>query len=395
MQGKTERTAEGTVKVEARTALHRLAAGARFLAWPVICGVLFAVAVVQYQQLARLSSALPNPAAIALNETPAVASFADVIATAAPAVVSINATSVNVGSVERASPDKLNLYLEERASLGSGVIINEEGYILTNLHVVDTLFDAFNAQVTLLDGRQTPATVIAWDEARDLAVLHINMDDLTPIEVEMQSELRVGDVVFAIGYPRNVGQSVSQGIVSGLRRDESGALDTIQTDAAINPGNSGGALINREGKLVGLNSSILSESGTFEGIGFATPAQFAVAALNDMVSQAIEANAGYLGVITGEALDARSSELFFGIETIRGMLVESVDEGSAAMRAGIEPGDVITRIQGTRVVDGGNIVAEVRNKKPGDTIEVEVYRAGQTLSLPTVLGFGQAIIIEP
>ena len=245
MQGKTERTAEGTVKVEARTALHRLAAGARFLAWPVICGVLFAVAVVQYQQLARLSSALPNPAAIALNETPAVASFADVIATAAPAVVSINATSVNVGSIERASPDKLNLYLEERASLGSGVIINEEGYILTNLHVVDTLFDAFNAQVTLLDGRQTPATVIAWDEARDLAVLHINMDDLTPIEVEMQSELRVGDVVFAIGYPRNVGQSVSQGIVSGLRRDESGALDTIQTDAAINPGNSGGALINR------------------------------------------------------------------------------------------------------------------------------------------------------
>lgn len=385
----------GTAKSEGRTALNKLAAGARFLAWPVCCGVLLALTLVQYQQLTRINSALSDSVTASQNESPAVASFADVIATAAPSVVSINATSVNVGSVERASPDKLNLYLEERASLGSGVIINSEGYILTNLHVVDTLFDAFNAQVTLFDGRQTPATVIAWDEASDLAVLHINMDELTPIEVEMQRELRVGDVVFAIGYPRNVGQSVSQGIVSGLRRGESGALDTIQTDAAINPGNSGGALINREGKLVGLNSSILSESGTFEGIGFATPAQFAVSALNEMVSQAIEANAGYLGVITGEALDARSSQLFFGVETIRGMLVESVDEGGAAMRAGIQPGDVITRIQGTRVVDGGNIVAEVRNKKPGDTIEVEVYRGGQTLSLPTVLGFGQAIIIEP
>ena len=385
--------------IEKHTALSRLTAGARFLAWPVICGVLFAFVLVQYQQLAQLNSAITGApsaqTAVPPAEPPAEASFADVIAAAAPSVVSINATRVNVGSVERASPDKLNLYLEERASLGSGVIINSDGYILTNLHVVDTLFDAFNAQVTLFDGRQTPATVIAWDEASDLAVLHINMDDLTPIEVETQNALRVGDVVFAIGYPRNVGQSVSQGIVSGLRRGDGGELKTIQTDAAINPGNSGGALINRQGKLIGLNSSILSESGTFEGIGFATPAQFAVSALNEMVVQAIEANAGYLGVITGEALDARSSELFFGVETIRGMLVESVDEGGAAMRAGIEPGDVITRIQGTRVVDGGNIVADVRNKKPGDTIEVEVYRAGQTLLLPTILGFGQAIIIEP
>jgi serine protease DegS len=144
-----------------------------------------------------------------------------------------------------------------------------------------------------------------------------------------------------------------------------------------------------------LNSSILSESGNFEGIGFATPASVAVTALEEMVAQAIEGNAGYLGVITGEALGPRSSELFFGIDSVRGMLVESVDEGGAAMRAGILPGDVITRVQGTKVVDGGNIMAEVRNKKPGDTIEVEVYRNGQTLSLPTTLGFGQAIIIEP
>jgi serine protease DegS len=373
-------------------AIDRLATTLRFLAWPIACGLLLAIVIVQYNQLAQLSrSSKPPPLARAL----AAPSFADVIAHASPAVVSINATSVNVGSVERASPDKVNLYLEERASLGSGVIISADGYILTNLHVVDTLFDAFNAQVTLVDGRQTPATVVAWDEGSDLAVLHINMDGLTPIPRGDDSSLRVGDVVFAIGYPRNVGQSVSQGIVSALRRDADGTIERIQTDAAINPGNSGGALINSNGELVGLNSSILSKSGNFEGIGFATPASLAVNALEEMVAQAIEGNAGYLGVITGEALGPRSSELFFGIDSVRGMLVESVDEGGAAMRAGIQPGDVITRVQGTKVIDGGNIMAEVRNKKPGDTIEVEVYRQGQTLTLPTTLGFGQAIIIEP
>ena len=373
-------------------AIDRLATTLRFLAWPIACGLLLAIVIVQYNQLAQLSrSSQPPPLARAL----AAPSFADVIAHASPAVVSINATSVNVGSVERASPDKVNLYLEERASLGSGVIISADGYILTNLHVVDTLFDAFNAQVTLVDGRQTPATVVAWDEGSDLAVLHINMDGLTPIPRGDDSSLRVGDVVFAIGYPRNVGQSVSQGIVSALRRGADSTIERIQTDAAINPGNSGGALINSNGELVGLNSSILSKSGNFEGIGFATPASLAVNALEEMVAQAIEGNAGYLGVITGEALGPRSSELFFGIDSVRGMLVESVDDGGAAMRAGIQPGDVITRVQGTKVIDGGNIMAEVRNKKPGDTIEVEVYRQGQSLTLPTTLGFGQAIIIEP
>ena len=373
-------------------ATDRLATTLRFLAWPIACGLLLAIVIVQYNQLAQLSrSSQPPPLARAL----AAPSFADVIAHASPAVVSINATSVNVGSVERASPDKVNLYLEERASLGSGVIISADGYILTNLHVVDTLFDAFNAQVTLVDGRQTPATVVAWDEGSDLAVLHINMDGLTPIPRGDDSSLRVGDVVFAIGYPRNVGQSVSQGIVSALRRGADSTIERIQTDAAINPGNSGGALINSNGELIGLNSSILSKSGNFEGIGFATPASLAVNALEEMVAQAIEGNAGYLGVITGEALGPRSSELFFGIDSVRGMLVESVDDGGAAMRAGIQPGDVITRVQGTKVIDGGNIMAEVRNKKPGDIIEVEVYRQGQTLTLPTTLGFGQAIIIEP
>ena len=364
-----------------------------FTSWPIICGVLVALVYIQYQQLSEFSR---QTADISKTQEPRsnTASFADAISKAAPSVVSINATSVNVESVERTAEDRVNLYLGERASLGSGVIVSEQGFILTNLHVVDTLFDAFDTEVTVSDGRRTPATVIAWDKANDLAVLHINMDDLAPIAIGDDKQLEVGDIVFAIGYPRNIGQSVSQGIVSALTHNPNSSISIIQTDAAINPGNSGGALIDTNGKLVGLNSSIFSESGNFEGIGFATPASTAVSAMEELVKQAIAANSGYLGVLTGEALNERSSQLFFGVNHIRGMLVENVDTGGAAERAGIQPGDVITRVEETPVIDGQNIMMEIRNKKPGDTITVQVYRNGQTFNLPVTLGFGEALIIE-
>lgn len=364
-----------------------------FTSWPIICGVLVALVYIQYQQLSEFSRQTADISKTQESRSNT-ASFADAISKAAPSVVSINATSVNVESVERAAEDRVNLYLGERASLGSGVIVSEQGFILTNLHVVDTLFDAFDTEVTVSDGRRTPATVIAWDKANDLAVLHINMDDLAPIAIGDDKQLEVGDIVFAIGYPRNIGQSVSQGIVSALTHNPNSSISIIQTDAAINPGNSGGALIDTNGKLVGLNSSIFSESGNFEGIGFATPASTAVSAMEELVKQAIAANSGYLGVLTGEALNERSSQLFFGVNHIRGMLVENVDTGGAAERAGIQPGDVITRVEETPVIDGQNIMMEIRNKKPGDTITVQVYRNGQTFNLPVTLGFGEALIIE-
>lgn len=366
----------------------------KYISWPVVCGILLGLVILQYRQIEKISNQ-PQPALISESTSIAPLSFSEAIALAAPAVVAINATNVNVESIERTSEDRLNLYLGERASLGSGVIISKSGFILTNLHVVDTLFDAFDAQVTLNDGRKIPAMVVAWDEASDLAVLHINMDNLTPIQIGDETSLDVGDIVFAIGYPRNIGQSVSQGIISALTENSENTPGIIQTDAAINPGNSGGALINTRGELVGINSSIFSESGNFEGIGFATPASHAIAAFMEMADQAVEANAGYLGVITGEALNAQSSQLFFGIDNIHGMLVESVDEGGAAERAGILPGDVITMVEETSVIDGQNIMVEVRNKKPGDSINIQIYRDGQKFVLPTTLGFGQAIIIEP
>ena len=159
----------------------------KFFGWPVICGLLAAFLYVQNQQLQQAADQL---AAISLERTEtAPPGFAEIIARAAPTVVSISATSVNIESVERAADDQLNLYLGERASLGSGIIVSEQGFILTNLHVVDTLFDAFDTEVTLHDGRRTPATVIAYDSENDLAVLHINMDDLTPISVGESSSL--------------------------------------------------------------------------------------------------------------------------------------------------------------------------------------------------------------
>ena len=371
--------------------------GLRFVGWPVLCGVLLAISLVQYQQLRRLSGA--GTGIDAPGSAPAALSFAAAIRAATPSVVSINAirTQVRDDLVDRSG-----LHLDEPASLGSGVIIRDDGYILTNIHVVDSLaiqvgqlvIDTFTMQVTLQDGRRIPATVVALDRANDLAVLHINLDGLVPVTLGDDQGLQVGDVVFAIGYPRNIGQSVTQGIVSAIYYNPDGSISVIQTDAAIQSGNSGGALVDVNGHLVGISSSILSESGNYEGIGFATPASLAVAIMESKVEQTIAINSGYLGVLTGEPLTAQSSEFFFGSDDVRGMMVESVDEGGAAQRAGIRPGDVITRVGDTPVTDGQNIIQEIRNKKPGDTVTIQVYRNGQSLTLPTTLGFGQAITYE-
>ena len=365
----------------------------KYISWPTFCGALLGISILQYQQIARINLSLKN--FDQGNFSTSSNSFASSISRASPSVVGITATRYDVESVERASDDRLNFYLEEQDSLGSGVIVSEDGFILTNLHVVDNLFDLFDTEVTLNDGRKTPATVIAWDKGNDLAVLHINMNDLTPIDLGDSETSQVGDLVFAIGYPRNIGQSVSQGIISAITLNTDSTVSILQTDAAINPGNSGGALIDINGKLVGINSSIFSESGKFEGIGFATPVGIAIESMRELIASAIDANSGYLGVITGEALTSESSKLFFGVDHIRGILVESVDNGGAAKRAGIEPGDVITKVEGSTVVNAENILKEIRNKKPGDTVVIQVFRAGRTLEVVTQLGFGEARIIDP
>ncbi len=366
----------------------------QFVSWPVASGILLALVILQFQQLRQLNqfrSLLESVSAPA----PQVLPFSAAINRAAPSVVSINATPLNLESIEQISEGMVRLNFEEQTSLGSGVIVNEAGFIVTNFHVVSQLM--FDTVVTLHDGRNTPATLVAFDETIDLAVLHINMDDLTPIPRGDDRNLNVGDVVFAIGYPRNIGQSVSQGIISALidNQEQQSENYLIQTDAAINPGNSGGALIDRAGNLVGINSSIFSETGRFEGIGFATPVTVAMQTMDELVAEAIANNPGYLGVLTGEVLNEETSSLFFGIPDIRGMLVENVDEGGPAQRAGILPGDVITRVDESPVADEETIILEFQNKRPGDRVIVQVYRDGQHLNLPTVLGFGQAMVFAP
>ncbi len=366
----------------------------QFVSWPVASGILLALVILQFQQLRQLNqfrSLLESVSAPAPQALP----FSAAINRAAPSVVSINATPLNLESIEQISEGMVRLNFEEQTSLGSGVIVNEAGFIVTNFHVVSQLM--FDTVVTLHDGRNTPATLVAFDETIDLAVLHINMDDLTPIPRGDDRNLNVGDVVFAIGYPRNIGQSVSQGIVSALidNQEQQSENYLIQTDAAINPGNSGGALIDRAGNLVGINSSIFSETGRFEGIGFATPVTVAMQTMDELVAEAIANNPGYLGVLTGEVLNEETSSLFFGIPDIRGMLVENVDEGGPAQRAGILPGDVITRVDESPVADEETIILEFQNKRPGDRVIVQVYRDGQHLNLPTVLGFGQAMVFAP
>ena len=366
----------------------------QFVSWPVASGILLALVILQFQQLRQLNqfrSLLESVSAPA----PQVLPFSTAINRAAPSVVSINATPLNLESIEQISEGMVRLNFEEQTSLGSGVIVNEAGFIVTNFHVVSQLM--FDTVVTLHDGRNIPATLVAFDETIDLAVLHINMDDLTPIPRGDDRNLNVGDVVFAIGYPRNIGQSVSQGIVSALidSQEQQSENYLIQTDAAINPGNSGGALIDRAGNLVGINSSIFSETGRFEGIGFATPVTVAMQTMDELVAEAIANNPGYLGVLTGEVLNEETSSLFFGIPDIRGMLVENVDEGGPAQRAGILPGDVITRVDESPVADEETIILEFQNKRPGDRVIVQVYRDGQHLNLPTVLGFGQAMVFAP
>lgn len=365
----------------------------QFISWPVLSGVLIAVVFMQYQQMQQMNELHRLMEVVTLPEPPTLP-FSAAINRAAPSVVSINATPVTLESIEQISEDTLRLNFEEQTSLGSGVIVNSDGFIVTNFHVVSRVM--FDTVVTLQDGRSTPATLVAFDETNDLAILHINMDDLTPIPRGDEQNLNVGDVVFAIGYPRNIGQSVSQGIVSALveNQSESGTY-LIQTDAAINPGNSGGALIDRNGNLVGINSSIFSETGRFEGIGFATPVTSAIQIMEELVTEAIANNPGYLGVLTGEVLNEETSSLFFGVSDIRGMLVENVDDGGPAQRAGILPGDVITRVDESPVVDEETIILEFQNKRPGDRVVVQVYREGHYLDLPTVLGFGQAMVFAP
>src|SRR5438477_6125431 len=265
-------------------------------------------------------------------------------------------------------------------SLGSGVIVTKDGYILTNNHVVDGADEIKVARDK--DKKQFTAKVVGRDPKTDIAVLKIDARDLPFITFADSDKLEVGDVVLALGKPFGIGQTVTMGIVSATGRGGMGIEDYedfIQTDAAINPGNSGGALVDAEGRLIGLNTAILSRSGGNQGIGFAIPANLARDVMEGLIKDG-HVTRGYLGVMIQDVTPSLAKE-FKLKENGAGALVSDVTADSPAEKAGLKSGDVIVEFDGKKVTDSRHLKREVARVHPGQTIPVKVLRDGSNKTL--------------
>lgn len=272
-------------------------------------------------------------------------------------------------------------------SAGSGVIISKEGYILTNHHVVE---GGEKLTVLLDDKREFEAQVIGTDPSTDLAVVKIQPNGNLPVApFGDDRQLAVGDWVIAIGSPFRLTSTVTAGIVSALGR-QIGIIDNqqmpiedfIQTDAAINPGNSGGALVNMKGELVGINTAIATENGSYEGYGFAVPIGLAARVAQDLIAKG-KVQRGYLGVAIGTVTAEAARQLH--LPRIEGVVITEVYPSGAAARAGLQSGDVILRINGREVNETNQLQRTVAMNRPGDQVSVEILRSGQQFSIPVTL----------
>ena len=282
------------------------------------------------------------------------------------------------------APGRQQRQYKERG-LGSGVIVSKEGYLITNNHVVD---GADEVKVTLAnkEKKEFIAKVVGRDAKTDIAVLKIEGTNLPSVTFADSDKLEVGDVVLAIGNPFGIGQTVTMGIVSATGRGGMGIEeyeDFIQTDAAINPGNSGGALIDTEGRLVGINTAILSRSGGNMGVGFAVPANL-VRNIMDRLLSGGKVTRGYLGVMMQE-LDPELARTLHVPENTTGVVVADVMENSAAATAGLKPKDIITELNGQPVHDPRTLKLSVGKLLPGDKVQVKALRKGETKSFTVVL----------
>ena len=326
------------------------------------------------------------------NLTGGAVSYADAVDLAAPAVVNIYTTKL---ITERASPlfndpffrhffgDQLGPRQRLESSLGSGVVVSENGYILTNNHVVE---GADEIQVALRDGRNAEAKIVGTDPESDLAVLKVELDKLPVVTIGQSDEVRVGDVVLAIGNPFGVGQTVTIGIVSAMGRNTVG-INTyenfIQTDAAINPGNSGGALINPFGHLVGINTAIFSKSGGYQGIGFAIPGKFAIEVMQELIQHG-RVIRGWLGIevqdITPELAES------FRLKSAKGVIVAGILRNGPAAKAGLRPGDIIIKLNDTEIEHTRQVMNSIAKIKPDDDIKIEIMRQGEAITLEGTVG---------
>ena len=278
----------------------------------------------------------------------------------------------------------------EESSLGSGIILSSDGYILTNYHVIE---GADQLKVNA-GGEEYTAQVVGTDESSDLAVLKIDATGLTAIEVGSSSDLTVGEWVMAVGSPFGLEQSVSTGIVSATSRTTSALNDSssgssavytnmIQTDAAINPGNSGGALVDKDGKLIGVNTLIASASGSSSGVGFAIPVDYAMNIAQQIIDGKNPSHA-QLG-ITATTVNSQLAKRY-SLPVESGAYVTSVSAGSSAANAGIQEGDIITKLGDVSISSSSDLVLAVRSHNAGDNVEVTFNRNGQENTVSVTLG---------
>jgi len=334
---------------------------------------------------------------IAPTQSSGVISYSSVVQKVIPSVVNISTQKI----VRTKIPDQFRRFFEDpffkrffgpfgqmpkepkehkEYALGSGVIVTKNGYIVTNNHVVS---GATKIIVKLHDGRKYTAKLIGTDPKTDIAIIKIDAKNLKPVTIADSSKIKVGDIVLAIGNPFGLGESVTHGIVSALNRTSIGLNDYenfIQTDAAINPGNSGGALVDLKGRLIGINSAIISRSGGNNGIGFAIPSNMMKFVITSLIKYG-KVQRGYLGVMISN-IDSGKAKLY-GID--HGVLVNKVEPNSAAARAGFKPGDIIVGVNGEEVKNAGELRNKIAFKGPNAKVNIKIYRNGKYITLSAKL----------
>lgn len=363
----------------------------------VCLAILFIVATLRPEWLPR--SGGPGGAMVVpffeapLASAPATAttSYAGATRKAAPAVVNIFTSKDTPPSshpfaddpvFRRFFGDEINPRRQQTSSLGSGVLVSPEGYVLTNNHVIEA---ADEIEVALADGRKGKALLVGADPETDLAVLKLSMPTLPAVTFGRAEDLQVGDVVLAIGNPFGVGQTTTMGIVSALGRTHLG-INTfenfIQTDAAINPGNSGGALIDASGNLVGINTAIYSRSGGSLGIGFAIPVSTARQVMEQLITSG-SVTRGYIGVepqdLTSELADA------FKLSRREGVIIAGVVRGGPAAKGGIRTGDIVVSVDDKNITDTTTMLNAIAQLAPGTKVTIKLVRGGQEIESVVVV----------
>jgi serine protease DegQ len=360
----------------------------------VCVAALFVVATLRPDLLARFAG---KNNVVLVQETPLtvpapkIASLADAAKKAMPSVVNIytskevrhRAPLTDDPILRRFFPGLEDNEPRRATSLGSGVIVSSEGYVLTNNHVVE---EADDIELVLADGRRMRATVRGSDPESDLAVLKVDGKNLPVITFGQLENVQVGDTVLAIGSPFGFGSSVTHGIISALGRSHLGINrfeDFIQTDAAVNPGNSGGALVDSSGNLVGINSAIFSQSGGSQGIGFAIPVSLAKSVLEQIIKDG-EVTRGWLGIepqdITPELATA------FSLSKSDGVLIRGVLKSGPADRAGMQVRDVVVNIDGKPTHDVASLLAQIAALTPGSQARLQVMREQKQVDIDVIVG---------